>query len=352
MDSISVKAFAKVNMHLKVTGKRPDGYHGLETLFRGLGLFDSLVLEKSGGGVSLVCEGESLAGLREQANLAWQAADMLRRAYPGRVGGVALRLIKRIPAGAGLGGGSADGAAVLLGLDKLYSLGLDRETLRAYAARLGSDVPFCLEPLGAIGRGRGEELEPIAAAETELVLWVVLVKPPFAMSTGEVYARWEPLARGDGSAGEAGSAGDAHVGGLQTAAGVSRLAELRRGLRERKPALVWDNMSNDLEAPAFSIEKRLYDYKSLIEEGIAALPSRLKGSGGAGSLAEYGGRLGKALLSGSGSAFAVYFTEEEPARLLAEVLEPGLSRMGRAFITVTRTLTAEDISARFGEAKP
>jgi len=327
MESISVKAFAKVNMYLKVAGKRPDGYHELETLFRGVSLHDLLLLTKGKDGVRLECEGCGIGDLPAHLNLAWQAADLLLRAFPDRMAGAAIRLIKRIPAGAGLGGGSADAAAVLLGLDRLYDLGLEAGELRSLAAQLGSDAAFCLEPAGAVGRGRGEVLEPLTPDELALPLWIVLIKPPFDMSTKEVYGRWKPRLRDEEE--------NSHI------ADESRLPGLRRGLREKDPASIWENMVNDLEEPAFILENRLNDYKEQIGEEIGGFPGRVRPGGGN---AGFSGC--KTLLSGSGSTFAVYFIEEEPARLLAAGLEKRLSRMGPPFIAVTRTLTAEDICKR------
>jgi len=124
MQSLSVQAFAKVNLCLEVREKRPDGYHGIETLFHGVAIHDTITLTGVKTGIYLDCDGGEPGLPRGNANLAWQAADLICRTCPDRTGGVRIRLVKRIPMAAGLGGGSADAAAVLLGLDRLYNLNL------------------------------------------------------------------------------------------------------------------------------------------------------------------------------------------------------------------------------------
>lgn len=313
-----------MNMYLEIKGIRPDGYHEIETLYRGINLHDTLILRKRKGGIRLDCGGIGLRGLPERFNLAWRAADLLSRAYPGKIKGAGMRLIKRIPASAGLGGGSADAAAALIGLDRLYSLDLDTDALQSLAAQLGADVPFCLDPLAAVGRGKGEALEPLEAAESEFPLWIVLLKPPFGLPTREVYGKWRPRA---------------------AAAGGERLGLLRRGMREKDAGLVRENMINDLEAPAFALKGELVEYRGLIEEEMEKLTIRR-------SRDKPGAAEGKVLLSGSGSAFAAYFTEEGLARELAEGLKANRRLPGESMIILTKTLTGEDLAQRVtGESR-
>ena len=318
MERVTVRAFAKVNMRLEIKDRRPDGYHGIETLFRGISLYDTLILSKTSDGIALSCEGPAAGDLPEDdRNLAWQAADMLRNAFPDRIGGVLIRLHKRIPRDAGLGGGSTDAAAVLAGMDKLFALDLGTEEMTDFAARLGSDVAFCLNPLAAVGRGRGETLEP---AEQGAPLWLLLVKPAFGMSTKDVYDRWDQLH----AAQEMECCGD----------GTS-LALLLEGLRDNKPERIWANMDNDLEKPAFLLEERLTLYKQWIEEELARIDTCC----------------GKILLCGSGSTLAVYFADERSARRLALRLrvarKPGIGwDNGLPLILLTRTLDEADLNDR------
>lgn len=187
MSKICLLAHAKANLTLDVLGRRPDGYHELESVMVPLSLADFLTLEKAPR-ISLSSEGPFAAGLPDPAaDLASEAAALLK-SWTGYAGGCAITMRKNIPLAAGLGGGSADAAAVLHGLNRLWDLKLERQELLNLAARLGSDVPFCLLDRPAVARGRGEILEMIPAAALDLVL----VKPPVPKSTGAVYRKLNP----------------------------------------------------------------------------------------------------------------------------------------------------------------
>jgi 4-diphosphocytidyl-2-C-methyl-D-erythritol kinase len=194
------KAPAKVNLWLKICGKRADGFHELDSLFVPLTLADEVLLEKKERGISLVVQdcGTGEAVPRGPENLAWRAAEAFFCETQIAVG-AAITLKKKIPSGAGLGGGSSDAAAVLLGLEELYGFPLEDSRRRELALGLGSDVPFFLLGTAARGRGRGEILEPCPSP------WrgdLLLCKPPFGVSTPWAYREFERLARtaspGDG----------------------------------------------------------------------------------------------------------------------------------------------------------
>lgn len=184
---ITLQARAKVNLHLRVVGKRADGYHDLVTLFDRISLADRMVLREREKGISLSCEGPVPSG---PENLAWRAAAAaLEAARCDR--GVEIELAKGVPAGAGLGGGSADCAAALVGTTRLLGLAITEEQLLAIARRLGADVPFFVRGLlresperprrwMAIGRGVGEVLEEIPSPPD---LVYVLINPGFEVST-------------------------------------------------------------------------------------------------------------------------------------------------------------------------
>lgn len=176
-----VLAPAKLNLHLEVLGRRPDGYHELETVMQTVDLYDELTFELTGGEVGLVTDHPSLP--TGEDNLVARAAKLLKE-LGGVEAGVKMTLLKRIPTGAGMGGGSSDAASTLVGLNLLWKLGWPVERLQEPAAALGSDVPFFLTGGAALCRGRGEIVTPMTGLEPS---WYVVVTPPVEVSTRRVY---------------------------------------------------------------------------------------------------------------------------------------------------------------------
>ena len=170
---------AKVNLYLKVLDRRPDGYHNIETVFHSISIRDTLTLSRREAGFSVSSDSADVPA--DETNLALVAA---RRLLEGRGGGVHVSLEKRIPVSAGLGGGSADAAAGLIGVNRMFGLGLEHEDLVRAAAEIGSDVPFMLAGGCAVGEGRGEILTPLKCLPA---LEVVVVVPPIAVSTRWAY---------------------------------------------------------------------------------------------------------------------------------------------------------------------
>ena len=195
----SIRVPAKVNLFFEVLGRRSDGFHEIETLMVPIDLFDELFFESdSSGQVAVECAWASaniraahatLGKLPDSAsNLATRAVELLKQ-RAGVNHGARIRLLKRIPLAAGLGGGSADAAAALIAANLAWNLGWSRERLAQVAAELGSDVPFFLYGGSAICRGRGEKIEPV----TDLGIWhAVVVKPPEGLSTADVYRNCRP----------------------------------------------------------------------------------------------------------------------------------------------------------------
>ena len=178
---VLLPAPAKVNLGLAVQRRRPDGYHDIATLFLKISLVDEVRLTAQPRDVVVQCEHPEVPS--DARNLVHRAAVALQPLAPGL--GVYIALQKTIPVAAGLGGGSSDAAATLLGLNTLWHLGLSEQELAAYAARLGADVPFFLLPsVAAMGYGRGDDLAPVACPR---LFYLVLVKPPIAVSTAWVY---------------------------------------------------------------------------------------------------------------------------------------------------------------------
>jgi len=198
MKSVRVPAYAKVNLRLDVLGVRADGYHELRTVFQAISLHDTLVLEtKREPGIDLHITGNSqLAGEPGQNNLVYRAIDQLAREI-GFERGVRAVLTKRIPVGRGLGGGSSDAAAALLGLLRLTGKRIAAARLLEIASGLGADVPFFLQGGRALGIGRGDEIYPLPDVARRQVL--VISPHEIAVPTKDAY-RWlsQELTNGDG----------------------------------------------------------------------------------------------------------------------------------------------------------
>ncbi|MFH1690085.1 MAG: 4-(cytidine 5'-diphospho)-2-C-methyl-D-erythritol kinase [Candidatus Eisenbacteria bacterium] len=248
---VSVEAFAKINLGLAVTGVRPDGYHDIETVYQSVSLCDTVVLGPLEGPhrVSLTVHGSSLPDGPD--NLAWRAAEAARATFG--CGGVSIELTKRIPVAAGLGGGSADAAAVLVGMDALFDLRAPADALLDLAASIGSDVPFMLSGGTALGTGRGEKLERLPAL---VGVWFVLAAPRFGVSAGEAY-------------------GIPRIG-LTEAASFTRVNCL--AVREGDIPTLAKGLRNDLEAGVASAYPEVARVKeALLEQG--ALAAVMSGSG-------------------------------------------------------------------------
>ena len=186
--AILMMAHAKINWALEVTGVRPDGYHALDMLMQRIDLADELVMEPARG-ISLTVDGKSIpSGGR---NLVVRAANALNE-YMGTRRGARIRLKKRIPVRAGLGGGSADCAAALLGLNRMWRLNLPESKLMEIGLRLGADVPYLLRGGFARVRGIGDELTPLDGARS---VPLVLVRPGGGLSTPHVFAEYDRMAR-------------------------------------------------------------------------------------------------------------------------------------------------------------
>ena len=190
------RAFSKINVGLAITGKRDDGYHNIDTIFQSIFLGDSLYFARHH---SVVFSGDApelpyyMAQLipYTESNIAMKALRMVQD-YTGCNQGAAIHLLKRVPPCAGMGGGSGDGAAMLLGLNKFWDLHLTDEELLTMATKLGSDVPFLLKGGTARGTGRGEQLEVLPTSSSQ---WLLIVKPEVSISTAEAYGRFTGTSR-------------------------------------------------------------------------------------------------------------------------------------------------------------
>ena len=183
---LTLRASAKINVDLRIGARRSDGYHDLQTVLQTLDLHDTVTIESRRGPFAL--DGDAASMPLDESNLVWRAASALWRAAgkPGDPRGVRIRVTKRIPSRAGLGGGSSDAAAALVGLSRVWRLPVTLTTLMPVAASLGSDVPFFLVGGTALGLGRGERLYPLANRPRR---HVVVALPGFGVSTPNAY-RW------------------------------------------------------------------------------------------------------------------------------------------------------------------
>ena len=179
-----VKAFAKINLGLRVLGKRADGFHAIDSLFAEVNFHDILEFEKrKDGKILLACEGEKIP---PKENLVWKAAWLLQKFSPQNLG-VNIFLKKRIPSGGGLGGGSSDAAATLKALNRLWGLRFSKARLEKLALSLGSDIPFFISGGNQRVKGRGEILQKIDLPK-RFPREVVLIIPPIQISTKTAYA--------------------------------------------------------------------------------------------------------------------------------------------------------------------
>ena len=249
---LTVRAHAKVNLDLRVLGVRADGYHELRTVFQTIELHDTLVCAERPGPFTLACR---TAGVPlDSSNLVWKAAAALWTAL-GRGGGIrdaVVQIEKKIPVEAGLGGGSADAAAALMALGRLWG-GAPITLLREVGATIGADVPFFLSGGTALGLGRGEEIYPLVDLPPH---FVVIVRPPFGVSTAEAYA-WYDEDRASGQ---------------------------RENREFQMLPVPWPTraaqMINDLEPPVMRRHQEIGTFKQLLRD-LGATAAAMSGSGSA-----------------------------------------------------------------------
>ena len=190
MTTLYEGAFAKVNLTLDVLGKRPDGYHDLQSVMQTISIRDDVELDiGTGKPWSLSCSAEGIP--EDERNLAWKAAKVFCDKLGKDPNGLSIRITKRIPSGAGLGGGSADAAAVLRALNRFYDSPLSVFALAELGAQVGSDVPFCTLTGTAMVEGRGERLRPLPPMPD---CTFVVCKPDFSVSTPELYRKLDTVA--------------------------------------------------------------------------------------------------------------------------------------------------------------
>ena len=231
MKSFTLYSHAKLNLALKVVGRRPDGFHELVTLFERIDLHDDVSFASAKEGeFSIRCDDKRVPC--DEHNLIWKAARVLAEGENVKKG-AKIVIRKRIPVAAGLAGGSSNAATALLGLNKLWDLRLSRAKLLAYAGMIGSDVAFFLYDVPfAVGTGRGEVIKPLAVKAR---LWHFLVVPQAPLLTKDVYGSFAQSFTK--------TAGDVNI--------------ILRSLESNDPAAVGAGLFNDLEAPILALKPHL-----------------------------------------------------------------------------------------------
>jgi 4-diphosphocytidyl-2-C-methyl-D-erythritol kinase len=237
----------KVNLLLNILGKRPDGFHELETVMHPVGVYDTLHFERKASGITLSCSNPELPV--DASNLIHRAAALFFEAAK-ITEGVEIRLEKKVPVGGGLGGGSANAALTLLAMNELY--GKPLSNLSELASQLGSDVPFFLQSHPALATGRGEKIEPLNFFPALKGKWFLLLYPGFGVPTAWAYKNLQPPHGKPG-----------------------RAAELIKGLNAGIDATLF---SNSLEAPVLRKYPLLELFQEFFREN-AALATMMSGSG-------------------------------------------------------------------------
>ncbi len=259
---MNLRAYAKINIGLRIVAKRSDGFHNIETVFHQIDLYDELAFEQAKD-ITLTTSSSHIP--RDSRNLCVRAAETLREHIRCDTG-VAINLAKQIPVGAGLGGGSSDAAAVLIALNRLWNAGLQQKELASLAAKLGSDIPFFIQGGTALGTSRGDVLEYF---DLKLPYWILTVTPSIHVSTAWAYSNVRPHE-------------SKKIDNLRSA--------VEKGVTE--PAKMSDTVTNDFEDSVF---------QSFPE--IERIKDRLEASGAL-----------FAQMSGSGSSVFGFFSDEEAAR--------------------------------------
>lgn len=265
MGKITLYSYAKLNLYLSVINRRKDNFHNIKTLFEKIGLSDKIILtSRRDKEIKIICANSLVP--KDNTNLAYRSARLLQDTF-GIKKGLSIRIIKRIPVGAGLGGGSSNAAAVLTGLNRFWGLHLTTDKLAKLAANLGSDVPFFVyDTPFALGSGRGERVKPLKTLN-RAKLWHVLVVPKLVVSTPLIYKSY-----------------DKHIKSVKLSKKVGltipeyNVKILTLALRKKDISLTGRAMFNSLEAVTCGLYPQVVRVKNkLIRLGLKAI--LMSGSG-------------------------------------------------------------------------
>lgn len=244
LKALRLRSPAKLNLYLRILNKRPDGYHSIVTLFERIDLCDDIVLEERPSGIRIICDNPKVP--EGAGNLAYKAARSLLD-YAGVEKGVLIKIKKRIPVEAGLGGGSSNAAVVLAGLNSLWNLKLSQKGLMKIGAKIGADVNFfLLDKKFAVGTQKGEQLDPLKLSNT---LWHILIVSRRGLSTNEIYGLWDKFSHAK----------------ITLTAVMRDVKIIQYSIQKNDLVLLGKNLHNDLEQPAQIKDKTIQKAKDLLK---------------------------------------------------------------------------------------
>jgi len=311
---LTLNSYAKLNLYLEVLHKRKDNYHNIKTIFERIGLADKIILKsRRDKKINITCNVAAVP--QDNSNLAWRSAKLLQDIF-NIDKGVDIKIIKRIPVGSGLGGGSSNAAAVLAGLNKLWKLNVTKHKLAGLAGKLGCDVPFFIynSPF-AQGEARGDKIKPLKTL-TNVRLWHILVVPKIGVSTASIYKRWDNESKTFKLTPHLWTYSKTIKNEYNKGAGLTRpkynVTMLLLALRKNDLFLIGDALFNSLE----QVTARLYPQINAIKEKLMQLGVK------------------SILMSGSGPAVFGIVSSRKEALTLCRQLKSN-SSFGEVFVSRT-----------------
>ncbi|MBD2415616.1 4-(cytidine 5'-diphospho)-2-C-methyl-D-erythritol kinase [Nostoc calcicola FACHB-389] len=270
MHSYSLIAPAKINLYLEIIGDRPDGYHELAMILQSIGLADHIdVRSLSNDSIRVHCNHPQVP--TDKSNLAYKAAELMTRQFPeafAKYGGVEISINKQIPVAAGLAGGSTNAAAVLVGIDLLWKLGLTQSELEELGATLGSDVPFCVSGGTAIATGRGEQLSPLPSLDN---IYIVLAKyRSLEVSTAWAYKTYRQ---------EFGNSYIRDTNDLAARASAVHSGEIVKAIALADARKIAQKLHNDLERVVLPAYPQVLQLREVFANQEGVLGTMMSGSG-------------------------------------------------------------------------
>lgn len=274
MKEIEIDSYSKINLTLNILGKRPDGYHNIETIMQSINLADKIVIKEEKEGLQIRCSNPLVP--TDKQSLTYRSAEKILNRYNIKKG-VKIEIDKKIPLASGMAGGSANAASILVGINKLFALNLNHKNLKEIGEELGMDVPFCIQNGTALAYHRGEKVTPLPPMNPPL--WIIVINPGFEIPTKWAYNNLD-------------------LGLLKRE--KSNTLIMLKALKEGKLEEIAKNLYNSFEELIISKYREIGNIKdNLIEEGVLG-----------------------ALMSGSGPTVFGLTKNQEQALMICEKLKP------------------------------